>query len=301
MRQESQARKRVAAAFPKVLEDFMLPGTDDTEAMHEYDRYCEHAEEMVGKLLDRTKVPATTAGQAKTVAEVAMAELKSVESRGGRDVAQAAARQRRLASDQAQDVAVAEAEAEAMAREIERQELRQQARARKKRVRTAMTMVLQDGTSAGKPDTFNDDDEDDEDEDNGSDRAGSRRANSGVSRLVSLAASSLAGVTAASASGARMRRPAMPHIAPPRPLDRSTAPPAQQDAREASDAALEAVGYVHELAAARQWTLATGSIGVKPSGTAAALQRDGKRVTSALGAAARKRLRDWVTCQKAIA
>lgn len=293
MRQESQARKRVAAAFPKVLEDFLLPGVDIDSAMALYDRYCEEAEELVGRLLDRSTLPASHSGQAQTVAEAALADLKAAEARGGRDVSQAAARQRRLAAQAAQDVASAEAEAEALARAMEAEDVRAQARTQRKRVRLAMSRVPQaDGDAAAESDNDEDDDGDDDDGDVVGVQVSQRDRG--------LTSSALAGVTAASASGSRMRRPAMPHIAPPRPLDRSTAPPAHQDARDASDDAMEAVKHVEEAARAREWAAARGSIAVLPNGRAASRDKLGGAVSSALGTAAKKRLREWVAARQPI-
>jgi len=273
MKREAQARRRVTRAFPKDLADFVTEhGGDELAAGAALSEYRERAEWLVARLLDRTPLP----DGKSTVAEVAAAELRALESDSGRHDRVASARRERDSGRAAADLAAAEREAEeAEAAEAEADRSRRD-RLRRKRVRETTAAV--DG---GRPD------DGDEDGD-GAGRAAPRRPPPLRSRAT---AGALAGVNAATASGARMRRPALPHVPPPRALDRGSAPGMFHDGRSAGDEATVAVRCVEERAGLRAAAAGTSSLLLGP-------QQWPGGPCSALGAAAVRRSKRFAALRR---
>jgi len=286
MQREAMARSRVRQAMPKTLSDFRAATPQEAEAA--YAAYCEQAEELVMRLLDRAMAP----GQTITVAELAARELKALEASADREVKRAAAAQRQAAESAkaaleederaAAEAAQAEAEAERAAT----------ARARAKRARELARATGDE--SLGR-------DDDEEDAAAAAAASGKRRRLPGLTGAAGVAgggsASALAGVSSATASAARMRRPAMPWVPPPRPTDRGHAPARTHDARKAEAAAWRGVAGVRSRAEAAGEAAAMASLFVMPpSGQAA----PGDRV-SMFGGEAARRARGFAAAARAAA
>jgi hypothetical protein len=257
MRREAQVRKRVLAVFPKSLGDFVEEAHgDEAAARRLFDAYSEQAETFVARLLDRTPVHGSGS---VTVAELAAKELRALETQDRRGIALASAKRRR---EHAQAGAMISAEQEAMLQVTRAQQLAEanlSEESRRKRLRETLTAI--DGTALP---TAGDD----------AKVPPPPVAMDSMSTSLPGAGHALAGVTAATASSARMRRPALPHVPLPKLLDREEAPPSMQDAREAPAEAMTAVESVLRGVQEFQAAVAVGSIDCHPlpkSGPASAL------------------------------